>query len=326
MKFKQIMLCISFLILLAGCTDEPGTSNENALVMQLNWTDDPTFTGEYIAKERFWFLKKLDVTLMQGGIGIDPIAMILSKKADFAVVGADKAIMAISSGKPIRIVSIDLQRNPVGWIVRRKLKVLNFDDLKGRTDLVLGDKTGTEVSSILKLVLDRKGLDITPKGVSFDFSYFIANENSIYPVYLNEEPIKAEVVHKIPINEIDPSKPENGGIRLYGNVIVTHVDMVNARSNVVKNFVSALSNGWEYAKDKPDESLKIVLKYVKNDKEYVRQVMNRTVDFATNMYGRKVPAGHMEYSAWENTVNTLRESGLLKGDVDLNKAIYLWRK
>ncbi len=325
MMYKRFFVIAPLLLFLAGCSDDSVVSNEKTYVMQLNWTDDPTFTGEYIAKERYWFLKKLDVTLKTGGIGIDPIAMILSKKADFAVVGADKAIIAISNGKPIKIISIDLQRNPVGWIARRELKVLSFDDLRGRSDLVLGDKAGTEVSAILKLVLARKKLNIVPKGVSFDFSYFIANSNSIYPVYLNEEPIKAEVVHKILVNEIDPSKPENGGIKLYGNVIIAHSDTVATRAYVVKKFVSSLSDGWEYAKDKPDEALEIVLKYVKNDKEYVRQVMSRTVGFATNMYGRQVPAGHMEISAWEGTVKTLRESGLLEGEVNLNEALYLWK-
>lgn len=327
MRYKIILMSIICSILLfTGCSNTPENKTKNELVMQLNWTDDPTFTGEYIAKERFWFLKKIDVVLKKGGIGIDPIAMVLSKKADYAVVGADKAMIAISNGKPIKIISVDLQRNPVGWIARRDLKVISFDDLKNRPELVLGDKSGTETSAILKLVLERKGLNVVPKGVSFDFSYFLANENSIYPVYLNEEPVKAEIVHKILINEIDPAKPENGGIKLYGNVIITHTDTVKTRPNEMKNFVSALSEGWEYAQERPDEALDIVLKYVHNDKEYVRQVMNRTVGFATNMYGRPVPAGHMEYSAWENTMKTLRESGLLQGDVNLNEAIHLWKK
>ncbi|MCI5119851.1 MAG: hypothetical protein D3908_01400 [Candidatus Electrothrix sp. AUS4] len=326
MNYIKVLLAITSLFLISSCSENHNTSTNNDVVMQLNWTDDPTFTGEYIAKERFWFLKKLNVTLKKGGIGIDPIAMVLSKKADFAVVGADKAIIAISSGKPLKIISIDLQRNPVGWIARRSLKVLSFDDLRSRPDVELGDKAGTETSAILNLVLKRKKMNIIPKGVSYDFAYFLANKNSIYPVYLNEEPVKAEIVHNILVNEIDPSKPENGGIKLYGNVIITHNDTVKERTNIMKNFISALSEGWEYAKENPEEALKIVLKYVKNDKEYVRQVTNRTIDFATNMYGRPVPAGHMEYSSWENTVTILRESGLLKGEVNLNEALYLWKK
>ena len=320
------LLVVPLIIFIAACGEDPDVKGKNDLVMQLNWTDDPTFTGEYVAKEKFWFLKKLDVTLKQGGIGIDPIAMILSKKADFAVVGADKALMALSSGKPIKIVSVDLQRNPVGWIARSDLKILSFDDLRGRNDVVLGDKAGTETSSILKLILDKKALNIEPKSVSFDFSYFIDNENSIYPVYLNEEPVKAKLTHNIDVNELDPSLPENGGIKLYGNVVITHSEVVKNSPHVVHNFIFGLSSGWEYAKNNPEDALEIVSKYVKKDRNYVREVMNRTVSYATNMYERPVPAGHMEYSAWEGSIDTLKASGLLKGNVDLNEALYLWKK
>lgn len=324
---KQIVQFIFLfsLLALAGCSDDSQLSTKKTIVMQLNWTDDPTFTGEYLAKERFWFSKKLDVTLKQGGLGVDPISMVLSGKADFAVVGADKALVAISDGKPLKIVSADFQRNPVGWIARRELKILNFDDLRGRSDIVLGDKSGTEVSAILKLVLDRKKLDIAPKGVSFDFGYFLANENAVYPVYLNEEPVKSELIHHVAINELDPADPVNGGIRLYGNVIITHSKTVAESPHMVKKFVSALSDGWEYAKSNPEEALDVVLRYVKSDREYVRQVMMRSVGYATNMYGRPVPAGHMEYSAWDDTIKTMREGNLLSGDVDLKEAIFLWK-
>ena len=53
--------------------------------------------------------------------------------------------------------------------------------------------------------------------------------------------------------------------------------------------------------------------------------MMRSVGFATNMYGRPVPAGHMEYSAWDATINTLREGNLLKSQVNLTEVIFLWK-
>lgn len=265
----------------------------------------------------------MNVTLKQGGVGIDPIAMVLSKKAHFAVVGADKALIAISDGKPIRIVSVDLQRNPVGWIARRELKILNFDDINNTPGVILGDKAGTEVSAILSLIMKRKKINVRPKAVGFDFSYFLANEKVVYPVYLNEEPVKAELVHNIMVNELDPSLEINGGIKLYGNVIIAHEDWINKNPTQVNNFITGLRSGWEYAQNDPEDALSIVLKYVKNEKEYVRQTMLRTIDFATNMYGQPVPVGHMEYTAWENTIDILKETGLLKKAIDLKKAIYL---
>lgn len=316
-------LLAAVVVALSGCNSGKQNECSQDIVFQLNWTNDPTFTGEYIAYEKFWRTQKLNVTVKQGGIGVDPIAMVVSKKADYAVVGADKALMAIANGSPLRIVSVDLQRNPVGWIARTSLKVSNFADLNGRSDLIVGDKAGSEVSSILSLIIKRKQLDITPQSVSYDFSYFAANENAVYPVYLNEEPVRARIINKLDIVEIDPVKDENGGIKLYGNVIIVHKDKLDSCETQVDAVIDGLVKGWDYAMNNGDDAVKIVNKYVQSDEPYVREVMNRTVNYATNLYGHTVPPGHMEITAWENTYNTLKEANLISNAIDLKSVIYI---
>ncbi|MEM0354672.1 MAG: ABC transporter substrate-binding protein [Thermoplasmata archaeon] len=319
------LIILKLILTLFGCSleNKGQKSCSQDIVFQLNWINDPTFTGEYLAFEKFWPSQKLNVKVLQGGLGIDPIAMVVSKKADYAVVGADKALMAISNGSPLKIISVDLQRNPVGWIARAGLKVLNFKDMEGREDIIIGDKAGSEISSILQLIIHRKRLKIKPKSVSYDFSYFISNENVIYPVYLNEEPIRARVVNKIDIIEIDPIKEENGSIKLYGNVIIAHADKLIQCKNQVDAIIDGLVKGWLFAKNNIDEATQIVNKYVKGDEEYVRGVVIKTVDFATNLYGHEVPPGHMEITAWENTYNTLKEANLILNDIDLRAVLYI---
>lgn len=329
---KKLSFLLFVLFLVGGCqngcnknqqSQQPPNDNpcQKEIIFQLNWVNDPTFTGEYVAFEKNWKLKKLNVKLNEGGIGIDPISLVASKKADYAVVGADKAIIAISNGAPISIVSVDFQRNPVGWIARPELNVNNISDCSGRKDIELGDKAGTEVSSILKLMLERKKIKIEPASVSFDFSYFISNKNSVYPVYLNEEPIKAREVHGINFVEIDPSKEENGGIELYGNVIIVHNEKLSECPNQVSAVINGLSEGWKDALDNQDEAVEIVMKYVKGEKKYIRGVVDRTLNYVTNMYGKTVPPGHMEKTAWEKTISTLKDAELLKKEIDINKSI-----
>lgn len=324
-KFLMLIIAGIAITTLSSCdkckNDQGDCSND--ITFQLNWTNDPTFTGEYIAYEKFWRTEKLNVTVKEGGIGVDPVAMVVSKKVDYAVIGADKALMAIANGSPLKIISVDLQRNPVGWIVRQNLKVNNFDDLKDRSDLIIGDKSGTEVSSILGLIIKRKKLNITPQSVSYDFSYFIANNNTVYPVYLNEEPVRARVLNKIEIVELDPLKEENGGIKLYGNVIVTHKDTFDNNKPEVDAVIEGLAKGWSYALNNSDDAVKIVNKYVQSDESYVKEVMNRTINFATNLYGITVPPGHMEITAWKNTYNTLKEANLISNEIDLQSVIYI---
>ena len=323
MKSIFSIIILGFFVIVAGCKSDTKDCS-NKVTLQLNWIDDPTFTGEYLAKEKFWFADKLNVEIRQGGVGIDPIAMLTTGKADYAVIGADKALIAIANGAPLKIIAVDLQRNPVGWIARSSLKILNFDDIKGRIDVILGDKSGTEVSSILSLILKKRQLNIVPKSVSFDFAYFLYNENVIYPVYLNEEPVKATLLHGIAINEIDPALEVNGGIQLYGNVIVTTKEKTEKCPNQITTFVTGLRKGWEFANSDKNETYEIVSKYVtKVDKGYIAQTVDRTVGFATKMYGRDVPPCHMELTAWESTLAILRQSGLLDKEVDLNNALYL---
>lgn len=324
MKKVSFLFLVMFLVVIisVNCADKDRVC-ENDITLQLNWTNDPTFTGEYIAKEKSWITSKLNVTIKEGGISVNPIAMLLTNKANFAVIGADKALIAISNGTPIKIVSIDLQRNPVGWIARQELKISSFDELKGKKEVILGDKAGTETSAILKLILKRRKLELNPKAVGFDFSYFLTKPNVVYPVYLNEEPVKAVLLHNIPIVEIDPADEENGGIRLYGNAIITTNQYFKNCPTVVDKFIEGLAGGWRYAKENKDEALNIVMKYVKTDREYLRQTMARTINMATDMYGVEVPPGHMEIAAWKETIKVLKDAELLKKDLDVNQAVYL---
>lgn len=318
-------ISIAILSLTMGCNGgklPPGNRN---LVLQLNWTPDPTFSGEYLALDQgFWSDHEgLKVRIQVGGFGIDPFAPVVARKAEFAVVGADKAAIAFANGAPIRVVAVDLQRNPVGWIARSDSRVQSIPDLAGRTDLVLGDKIGTETTAILQLMLGRTGLlgKIQPKGVGFDLAYFLQNPNIVYPVYLNEEPFRARRAG-LQIIEIDPADQENGGVRLYGNVLITHRNLIEEQEQTVKGFVSGLRRGWEYARDSREKALQTLRKRPEFASDTLDNVFDRSVEFATSAYGVRIPPGHMEASRWQETLAALKEGGVLKSDVDVNKLVW----
>ncbi|MGA1980765.1 MAG: ABC transporter substrate-binding protein [Sedimentisphaerales bacterium] len=313
------------LFIISGCGKKPAAGNRK-IILQLNWIPDPTFTGEYIALKNMYWSKDcgLDVTIKPGGIGIDPIALVVSKQAQFAIVGADKAIIARANGQKIKVIAVDFQRNPVGWIARKSLGIKTFKDIPSNTNVLLGDKVGTETTSILNLCLKRLNLDkqVSPKGVGFDFSYFVQNKDVIYPVYLNEEPVRAKI-NNIEITEIDPSDPENGGVRLYGNVIIVNEEFLDENPKAVSCFVKGLRKGWEFAKKDPIEAQKIISNSFTYDKAALQDVIERSIDFATNMYGQHVPPCHMELREWENTINTLRESGILTKTITVTDLVEL---
>lgn len=317
----------TILSLLSACDNSSVHPGNVPITFQLNWTPDPTFAGVYIAADKrtgFFAKEGLTVEIQPGGFGIDPIAAIITKRAQFAVVGADKAAFAFSNGAPIRVVAVEFQRNPVGWMVRSSKGVKKLGDLVDRKDLVLGDKIGTETTAILSLMLKRLHLEdkIKPQAVGFETSFFFNNENSVYPVYLNEEPVTARV-KGIEVTEIDPSAPENGGIILYGNVIIVHKDFVKDRPKLIKAFNTGLSAAWVFAKNKPKEAESILRQHKVFDNEQMPGVLARSITFANSFYGVDVPPGHMEITQWEKTLDTLMEIGIVKKKIYVKDLVWM---
>jgi len=315
---------------MASCsnTDEarPVSPGNTPVTLQLNWSPDPTFTGAYIASsstKNFFAHEGLTVKIQPGGFGVDPIAPVVAKKAQFAIVGADKAAIQFANGVPIRVVAVEFQRNPVGWIAKRSSGITSIPDLADNKIMSLGDKTGTETTPIMKLILKRLKLadKIKTEPVGFEISYFIKNPNVVYPVYLNEEPVTARHLG-VDIVEIDPSVPVNGGLKLYGNVIIAHRDTVMRDPALIQAFLKGLRKGWLFAKSRPDEAEKILRLQKSFDTPQMKEVLARSITFATFSDGVDVPPGHMEVAKWENTIDTLLESSLLRKKIKVKDLVW----
>lgn len=326
-KHFIITCLLLFSTFLQSCENEGLHGTTYPLVYQLNWTPDPTFADAYIAadKNKGFFQKEgLSVEIRPGGYGIDAIAAVVAKRADFAVVGADKAAIAFSNGAPIRVVAIEFQRNPVGWMVRSDKNIKKISDLSGRTDIALGDKVGTETTAILELMLQRLNLSDKVKvhAVGFETAYFFQNENSVYPVYLNEEPVTARM-NNINITEIDPQLPENGGISLYGNVIIAHKDFIDKKPKIAKAFTYAMRQAWLFAKEFPHEAEAILRQHNGFDTPQMPEVLRRSVSFATRFNDIDVPPGHMEISQWDKTLSVLIEAKLLTKKIKISDLVWI---
>ncbi|GHU26729.1 hypothetical protein FACS189488_14890 [Betaproteobacteria bacterium] len=124
------------------------------------------------------------------------------------------------------------------------------------------------------------------------------------------------------IVEIDPAASENGAVRLYGNVIIAHSDTVRDDPKLIQAFVRALRKGWLFAKSDPKTAESILRKNKAFDTPQLPDILARSIVFATSSNGIDIPPGHMEVTQWESTLRTLRESGLLIKDINLEDFVW----
>lgn len=335
----RIIFILAFLVLV-GCSDttppaEPGQPS-SPLSLQLNWFHDPTFAGEYAAKE----LLGDKLTIFEGGVNINPIQKLKSGLADIAVVGIDIALKAIESdiqlnGKSeLRIVYVDFQRNPVGWIIHPAVaEKYGMPNVQGKRkndwlfekflagDIRPGDKRGTETTAIWTAWRNVRKLDgVNVLAVGFDPTIVLDAPNLAYPVYMNEEPYKLGEKIGAPVIVFDPA---DDGIELYGNVLVTTVQALDTRSIEIQGFLSALSEGWIGIHENPEDALALVKSYYKDvsDNVVLAQIA-KTVEFV--FFKTNTPGGVDISNAGrlEDTVTALR----LAGSLDAGSGLKLFSK
>src|SRR4051794_25578336 len=125
----------------------------DAVSLQLKWKHQFQFAGYYAALEQgFYRNAGLDVTIREGGPGIDVAEAVADGKADFGVCSAS-VLREWSVGRRLVVLATIFQRSPAVILVARRTDISNVSELRGRT---LMDTPGSdEIAAMLK----REGVD-----------------------------------------------------------------------------------------------------------------------------------------------------------------------
>jgi ABC-type nitrate/sulfonate/bicarbonate transport system substrate-binding protein len=103
--------------------------------VQLRWYHQFQFAGYYAALEKgFYADAGLDVHLLEGGIGIDPVTEVVSGKADFGISNSGLALDFVR-GKPILLLASIFQHSPNVLLCSSDIKYPS--DLVGKKPVVL---------------------------------------------------------------------------------------------------------------------------------------------------------------------------------------------
>lgn len=313
---------------LLGCRQQQ--RNQAELTTQLNWLHDPTFVAHYRLSQASPRYRN-----REGGPSVFPIQVVGSGLVDAAVCGFDIFVKYIldshsRSATPLRAVFCDFQRNPVGWVLHpRAASQLGIDasayaagDPVARQRLLgairsralrVGDKVGTETTSILRTWLSVLGLSdsalVTPVG--FDAALVQSAPKLLFPVYLNEEPFRINEAIGGELLVVDPVRD---GVAMYGNVVVMREGDPRAAE-----FCSALADAWHWARDNLNEASRLVGQFYRAVRpETLTLQIGKTVEFA--FYGN-TPIGTFDLSAGgrvDQSLAMLRRGGSVPAEVNLS--------
>src|SRR5206468_2037351 len=107
-------------------------------------------------------------------------------------------------------------------------------------------------------------------------------------------------------------------------IIVSEAE-IGKQPDVVRGFLRATLHGMRDALANPDEAFTISMEYIpeaqRGDTQLQRKVLQETLPYWQTKTTEQYGLGYSELANWQATHQFLRDSRLLKSDVDLSKAV-----
>jgi len=316
-RLGLVLLAIAAVALLGSkCTNTPKRDGQATKVkVRLKWLHQAQFAGFYTAKEKgFYAGQNLDVDLEPGGPDFPAVQMVTSGSDSFGVTGADQILLAREKGVPIVAVAVIYRKSPFCYFSLKSSGITKPQDFVGKK---IGVKLGGNEELTYRAMMKNAGVDtrkVTEVPVKFDLTPLLTGEVMAWPGYSINEPIVAsEQGH-----EVNLIWPTDYGVSLYADTLFTTEEMIRTQPDLVRHFVAATLDGWNYAVSHQDEAVKFTLmesSQLKADHESA--MMKASIE---SLRPDSQPIGSMERAKWQEMQDLLITSGFMKTRLDIDKA------
>ncbi|WP_293268973.1 GGDEF domain-containing protein [Neptunomonas sp.] len=309
------MRALFLLFFILGLLPQSAHSTEQ-VTLQLRWHHQAQFIGYYTAKSKgFYDEEGLDVIIKAGGPGIIPWQEVVNGRADYGVENSN-ALTAFMYGEPIIALAAIYQHSPSAFLTKRSSGIRTPADLAGKNVMIFPGGQDPELMLLLKQQNLTK-FDLNLIATSADLNDLITGEVDVFNAYISNEPYALEQL-RIPYNLI---KPIDYGIDFYSDILITNKLSLPAQKKRTDAFIAASLRGWEYALSHPEEAITLFKNEyeTKKDLGYLRFELNMAHEL---IMPELIEIGHMNPNRWQDIVDMLVDSGIIRNKHSLDGFIY----
>ena len=290
-------------------------SDGDDVTLRLKWLHQAQFAGPYTAEQKgFYHDNGIDITIHPGGIDFPAVQMIAGGGDMFGVTGGDQILLARDKGVPIVAIAVIYRGNPFVMFALESSGISEPKHFIGKT---IGVQPGANEELMYRAMMKNAGIDtalLTEESVRFDITPLLTGMVDVWPGYAINQPITAEE-KGFPVNLIWPS---DYGVELYADTLFTTEDMIKNNPDLVKRFVSATMQGWDYAYNNVDEVVGYTLMY--SDvltREHETSMMKASLK---SLKPTDKPIGPMDRKVLEGMQKILLDNGFMDNPIDLDKS------
>jgi NitT/TauT family transport system substrate-binding protein len=316
MKIK--FLCFIIAIgLLSGCNNGHKKNNNNEVyktTLKLNWIFTGAYVSDALAKKEFAKANNLDLSIEQGGQGLDPLKLV--KDNEFGAAAADEILRANDKGADFVIIGVINYDSPTCFISLEKENIKTPQDFVGKTvGLLPFGSTGI----VYKLLLKKNNIDeskIKEVTVYPDLKVFVSGKtHQVQPAFVFDETVTLEN-EGIKFNVLEA---KDWGVVYKGPCYFTTANTIKNNPQLVQAFINTIATGM-------NEAIKEPAKAVQALKELAPEINEKR---ELQMWGKAIPyyRGYnnqpltSDVESWSAMVVELKGFNEIKNEPDLGKVL-----
>jgi NitT/TauT family transport system substrate-binding protein len=319
-SWKRVTVILAVSWILSGCgsqTEDPRPGDSDApqkVRLALNWFPEAEHGGYYAAEVHGYYEEAgLEVEIIPGGPGAQPIPRIAAGDIEFGVDNADNVLTGRARGAPVTAVMAPLQISPRCIMVHESSGIESLYELE---NITLAITVTGSFSLYLRKKVPLENVTIVP--YSGNVAQFLLRKDFAQQAYVFSEPFAAEQkgarTRCLLLSEI--------GFNPYTSVLITDEDMIRRNPDIVKKMVGSSVRGWStYMKGPARTNAFIHGLNPEMDPAVLEYGAEAILPLMKTSDGSEVPVGHMVAARWESLLGQLEEIDVITpGAVDPHRA------
>lgn len=324
---KLFALLIIPILLLSGCgAKSPATTSSTStttkplttVTLMLDWTPNTNHTGLFVAQEKGYFAKEgLEVKFVQPSSSGNVEQLVAAGKSDFGVSQQEQVTTARANDVPIISLAAILQHNTSGFASPTSKNILNAQNFEGKT---YGGWGLPSEEAILKALMQKEKADFSKiKMVNIgeaDQLTSLTKDIDLTWIFYGwtgkEAELRKQPLNMIWLKDVDPA------LDFYTPVLITNEKMTQTQPELVRHFMQAVSEGYQYAIKNPADSAELL---IKNAPEANPDLIRASQAWLSPQYqGDAAQWGQQKAVVWERYAKWLVDRNLLPKMIDSSKA------
>jgi ABC-type nitrate/sulfonate/bicarbonate transport system substrate-binding protein len=281
----------------------------------LDWTPNTNHTGLFVALEKGWFAEEgLSVSITQPPED-ESLVLLALGRAEFAISFQESMGPAIAKDRdalPVTAVAAIISHNTSGIMSLTENNILRPADLSGRR---FASWETPLVTAVVRHIVENDGGDFNtvrmiPNWATDAVSALRTDVDAVW-VYYAWDGIAAEVMG-VEFNYMDLGLLDST-LDFYTPILVANNRWISENPEKAKKFMSAVSRGYDFAKENPVEAAEILLKHAP---ELDRQLVLRSQEYLAARYqGSANRWGEIDPDRWGGFYHWMFEQDLLEKDI-----------